>query len=148
MSALWDVYVQQFKTTIASQLQYRAALVIWSIGHILEPLIYLVVWSTVSRSSGGSVSGFTTAEFAAYFIVLMLVNHVTFSWIMFEYDYRVRHGTLSFALLRPVHPIHADVADNVAFKLLTLPMMCLAALILASAFRPALHFVPLSLIHI
>jgi len=142
VSALWDVYVQQFKTTIATQLQYRAALVIWLVGHILEPLIYLVVWSTVSRSSGGSVSGFTPAEFAAYFIVLMLVNHVTFSWIMFEYDYRVRHGTLSFALLRPVHPIHADIADNVSFKLITLPMMSLAAVILALAFRPAWHWVP------
>ena len=39
MSALVDVYVQQFKTTIATQLQYRAALVIWLIGHILEPLM-------------------------------------------------------------------------------------------------------------
>jgi len=72
----------------------------------------------------------------------MLVNHVTFSWIMFEYDYRVRHGTLSFALLRPVHPIHADIADNVSFKLITLPMMLLAAVILALAFRPALHLTP------
>jgi ABC-2 type transport system permease protein len=72
----------------------------------------------------------------------MLVNHVTFSWIMFEYDYRVRQGTLSFALLRPVHPIHADIADNVAFKLITLPMMLLAAAILALAFRPTLHWVP------
>jgi ABC-2 type transport system permease protein len=142
MRALWDVYVQQFKTTIATQLQYRAALVIWLIGHILEPLIYLVVWSTVARSSGGSVSGFTTAEFAAYFILLMLVNHVTFSWIMFEYDYRIRHGTLSFALLRPVHPIHADIADNVSFKLITLPVMFLAAAILAFAFRPAWHWAP------
>ena len=49
----------------------------------------------------------------------MLVNHVTFTWIMWEYDYRVRQGTLSFALLRPVHPIHADIADNVSFKLIT-----------------------------
>ncbi len=142
MSALVDVYIQQFKTTIATQLQYRAALVIWLIGHILEPLIYLVVWSTVSRSSGGSAGGFTTAGFAAYFIVLMVVNHVTFSWIMFEYDYRVRHGTLSFALLRPIHPIHADIADNVSFKLITLPMMLLAAVILALAFRPTLHWMP------
>ncbi len=142
MSALWNIYVQQFKTTLAAQVQYRAALVIWLIGHILEPLIYLVVWSTVSRSSGGSVSGFTTGEFAAYFILLMLVNHVTFTWIMFEYDYRIRQGTLSFALLRPIHPIHADIADNISFKLLTLPMMLLAAVILALAFPPAASLVP------
>ena len=122
---LVEVYVQQFKTTLASQLQYRAALVIWLIGHVLEPLIYLVVWSVVSASSGGSVGGFTTGDFAAYFILLMLVNHVTYTWIMYEYEYRVRQGALSFALLRPVHPIHADIADNVSSKLITLPGMLL-----------------------
>jgi ABC-2 type transport system permease protein len=136
-----DVYVQQFKTTLASQLQYRAALAIWMLGHVLDPLIYLVVWSTVARSSGGSVGGFDASEFAAYF-VLMLVNHATFSWLMWEYDYRIRHGTLSFALLRPVHPIHADIADNVSFKLLTFVLLLPTAAGLAVAFRPAFHLVP------
>ena len=142
MRALLDVYVQQFKTTLASQLQYRAALVIWMLGHVLDPLIYLVVWSTVSRSSGGSVGGFTTGEFAAYFVVLMLVNHATFSWLMWEYDYRIRHGTLSFALLRPVHPIHADIADNVSFKLITFVFMLPIAIGLAIVFRATLHLSP------
>ena len=113
MNGLVDLYIQQFRTSFASVLQYRASLVIWLIGHVLEPLIYLVVWSVVSHSSGGSVGGFTAREFAAYFIVLMLVNHASYTWIMYEYEYRVRHGTLSFALLRPVHPIHSDIADNV-----------------------------------
>jgi ABC-2 type transport system permease protein len=123
-------------------LQYRAALVIWLIGHVLEPLIYLVVWSAVSRSSGGSVGGYGTAEFAAYFIVLMLVNHVTYTWIMYEYEYRVRHGSLSFALLRPVHPIHADLADNISSKVITLPLILAAAAVLGLLFRPAFHIVP------
>ena len=49
------LYVQQFRTSLASMLQYRASLVIWLIGHVVEPLIYLVVWSTVSRAHGGGV---------------------------------------------------------------------------------------------
>jgi len=137
-----DVYIQQFKTTLAAQVQYRAALVIWTIGHILDPVIYLVVWSTVARSSGGSVGGFDTGEFAAYFIALMLVNHATFSWLMWEYDYRIRHGDLSFALLRPIHPIHADIADNVSFKLITFTVMLPIAAGLAMVFHPTLHLVP------
>lgn len=142
MSGLIDLYLQQFKTTLAAMLQYRAALVIWLIGQILEPLIYLVVWTVVSQTQGGSVGGFTTGEFAAYFIGLMLVNHLTYTWIMYEYEYRVRHGSLSFALLRPVHPIHSDIADNVSSKVVSLPGMFLAAVVLGLLFRPTFHFVP------
>jgi len=139
---LLDVYVQQFKTTLAAQAQYRAALVIWIIGHIVDPVIYLVVWDTVARSSGGSVGTFTTGDFGAYFVLLMLVNHATFTWIMWEYEYRIRHGDLSFALLRPLHPIHADIADNVSFKLITFVFMLPIAAGLAIVFRATLPFIP------
>ncbi|MBP1767013.1 MAG: hypothetical protein H6P98_1128 [Candidatus Aminicenantes bacterium] len=141
MRGLAGIYAQQFKVTMASFIQYRAALVIWLIGHVLEPLIYLVVWSTVSRSAGGSVGGFTAADFAAYFIVLMIVNHMTYTWIMYEYEYRVRQGTFSPDLLRPVHPIHSDIADNLTSKLITLPGMLVIAVSLGFIFRPALHTV-------
>jgi ABC-2 type transport system permease protein len=139
VSGLPGLYSQQFKTSLAMMLQYRASLVIWLIAHVLDPLVYLVVWTRVSRSSGGSVGGYGAAEFAAYFIVLMLVNHVTYTWIMYEYEYRVRHGSLSFALLRPVHPIHSDLADNVSSKIVTLPLILAAAVILGLIFRPVFH---------
>jgi ABC-2 type transport system permease protein len=139
VNALLDVYLQQFKTTLAAQVQYRAALVIWMISHVLEPVIYLVVWDTVARSSGGRVGAYTTGDLAAYFILLMLVNHATFTWIMYEYDYRITHGELSFALLRPIHPIHADIADNVSFKLITFMFMLPIAAGLAIVFRATLH---------
>lgn len=142
MKTLADLYAQQFKTTFASMLQYRASLVIWMIAHVLEPLVYLIVWSTVSSTVGGSVGDYTTREFAAYFIVMMLVNHVTYTWIMYEYEYRIREGALSFALLKPVHPIHSDIADNISSKLITLPGMLLVAVGLALMFHPAAAFVP------
>jgi len=130
------LYQQQFKTTFATMLQYRASLLIWMIGQVLEPLIYLVVWSTVTVSRGGSTGDYTAPEFAAYFIALMLVNQMTFTWIMWEYDYRIREGLLSPALLRPVHPIHADIADNISSKLVTLPVMILIAIGLSLLFKP------------
>jgi ABC-2 type transport system permease protein len=142
MKALLELYGQQFKTTLAAMFQYRASLLIWMIGHVLEPLVYLVVWSVVSNSGGGSVGDYTTREFAAYFILLMLVSGVTYTWIMYEFEYRVRHGSLSFALLKPVHPIHSDIADNMSSKLITLPFMLLIAVVLAVIFRPALSPTP------
>jgi ABC-2 type transport system permease protein len=123
-------------------LQYRAMLVIYTIGHVLEPLVYLIVWSVVSNTSGGSVGNYTAQGFAAYFIVMMLVNHATYTWIMYEFEYRIREGKLSFLLLKPVHPIHSDIADNICAKMVTLPVMLLAAACLAMIFKPAAAVVP------
>lgn len=136
MRGLVDLYVQQFKTTFASMVQYRASLFIWMISHVLEPLVYLVVWSVVSEGGGGSVGDYTTAAFAGYFIILMLVENVSYTWIMYEYDYRVREGMLSPALLKPVHPIHMDIADNISSKLITMPFMLLVAVVLSLIFHP------------
>jgi ABC-2 type transport system permease protein len=131
---LVEIYLQQFKTTTAMMFQYRASLLIWMIGQVLEPLIYLVVWSTVSNTLGGNVGNYTTAQFAGYFLVFMVVNQITYTWIMFEFEYRVREGMLSFALLRPVHPIHSFIADNLSSKLITLPIMMAIAIALAIVF--------------
>ena len=134
--ALLRLYAQQFKTTFASMVQYRASLFIWMIAQVLEPLVYLIVWSTVSNGSGGSVGGYTAQGFAAYYLALMLVNQVTYTWIMYEYEYRVRQGSLSFALLKPVHPIHSDISDNLSSKLVTLPILLAVAGVLALIFHP------------
>jgi ABC-2 type transport system permease protein len=142
MTSLVEVYRQEIRTSFAAMLQYRASLVIWLISQVLDPVIYLVVWSTVSVASGGAVGGYTRGGFAAYFLVLMVVNNITYSWIMHEYEYRVREGTLSAALLRPLHPIHADVADNLASKMVSTPMMIAVAIALGFVFRPTVHFVP------
>jgi ABC-2 type transport system permease protein len=148
---LLALYRAQFRTTIAEQLQYRGGLAIWTIGLVLEPVIYLAVWSTVARSQGGAVAGFGAADFAAYFLVALVVNQATFTWIMWEMEYWIRQGHLSPLLLRPVHPIHRQIAVNLTFKLLTLTVVVPAALILGVVFRPnfagiepwtALAFIP------
>src|SRR5215204_4252628 len=93
MTDLITLYRAQFKTTIASQFQYRGALAIWIIGLILQPVIYLSVWSTVARSQGGNVDGFTASDFAAYYLTALVVSQATFTWIMWEMEYWIRQGT-------------------------------------------------------
>jgi ABC-2 type transport system permease protein len=146
VKALFELYVQQFKVTLASMFAYRASLLIWTIGQILEPLVYLVVWSLVSNASGGSVGDITTRQFAAYFILMMLVNQVTYTWIMFEFEYRIREGTFSFSLLKPVHPIHSDIADNISSKLITTPFMVLVAAVLTLVFHPSITVMPWAIV--
>jgi ABC-2 type transport system permease protein len=136
VTGLRDIYRALMARSIAIELQYRASMFIWMIGTVLEPVIYLTVWSVIAQGQGGEVGGFAQGEFAAYFIMMMLVNHYTFSWVMWEYEFYVREGMLSPLLLKPVHPIHNDLANNLAYKLITTVVILPVAALLVVLFQP------------
>jgi ABC-2 type transport system permease protein len=150
MRDLLDLYRAFLSIRIAEQLQYRVAATIWLIEVALSPLISIVVWSAVARSQGGMVNGYTISSFAAYFIAAMLVNYVTHTWVFWEFEWRIRKGMFSSALLKPVHPIHGDVANNLAYKLLMLFVIAPVTLLLVLLFHPVFHLnwwhVPLLLV--
>ncbi len=146
MKALLAVYRAQLKTSFLMYLQYRASSVLWLLGMVLEPVIYLVVWSTIAGANGGAVDGYTAGDFAAYFLVLLLVNHLTDNWVYYEFQERVRQGLLSPLLLRPIHPIHADIAQNLTYKFMMLVVMLPTAGALGLVFHPTASITPLSLL--
>jgi ABC-2 type transport system permease protein len=133
---LLAVYRAFFLATFAVQMQYRAAILIWLIGLVVQPVVYLVVWRTVA--GGGEVGGYDAAGFSAYYIGLMLVNHTTFSWIMHTYDFEIRQGHLSALLLKPTNPMHIHLADNVTYKLISFVVVLPTAGLLALYFQPRL----------
>jgi ABC-2 type transport system permease protein len=136
MTALARLYAALVRVAIAEQLQYRAANAIWILGAVLEPIVYLVVWSAVARAQGGSVGDYTPAQLAAYYMAFLLVNHVTFNWVMWDFQYRIETGQLAFQLLRPVHPLHQDLADNLGYKLVMLVLLVPVLGLLAWGFEP------------
>ena len=135
-----SIYLAYLKTSIAVMFQYRASMLIWMIWRVIEPIIYLVVWTTVAKSRGGEVGGYTPGTFAAYYIVVMIVQQYTFTWIMHEYEWRVRSGTLFAVLLKPIHPIHSDIADNIGYKVLMTVIIFPAALFIGLLFAPVFTF--------
>ena len=64
LRSLADFYVTTMRTEISTQFQYRAATYMYLLGMVAEPVIYLVVWSTIADSSGGEVNGLTAGDFA------------------------------------------------------------------------------------
>ena len=58
-----DFYVTAFRVQVQTQLQYRAATYMYTLGMVAEPTIYLVVWSTIARSHGGTINGLTPHAF-------------------------------------------------------------------------------------
>ena len=137
-----NVYRANLKMAVASMLQYRFAILIWAVWGFVGPLISLAVWSAATAAKGGAIQNtangatYGRADFAAYFLVFMIFGHLTMSWDAFEFAWRVRDGNLSPRLLKPLHPIHADAANNIAFKLCTTVMLLPVWIALFVIFKP------------
>jgi ABC-2 type transport system permease protein len=52
-----DYYLTRARTQIQSNFQYRVATYMWLVGMLAEPIVYLVVWTTIAEQQGGSVQG-------------------------------------------------------------------------------------------
>src|SRR3979411_2368879 len=117
------IYRQLLIAQIQAAAQYRIQAVLWMLFSIIRPVIFLAAWTAVSTAQGGSVGGYTTSDFAAYYIALTIVGHLTTAWNSFEFEFEVRQGRLSPKLLRPLHPLHYSVVENLIWKLTTLPAL-------------------------
>ena len=137
------LYLAYMRLAIAVQLQYRVANYFYMIGMVAEPVIYLVVWSTVATQQGGQVGGFTPGDFAAYYIVWTLVRNMNIVFTPWGWEQRIREGELSGLLLRPLHPLHHDVAFFAGWKFVVILLWLPLAALLTLVFRPTLDLEPL-----
>jgi ABC-2 type transport system permease protein len=133
-----DFYLTTMRTEVQSQFQYRAATYMYLIGMVAEPVIYLVVWSTIARSHGGSVQGITAGEFAAYYIVWTLVRNMNIVFTPYGWEWRIREGHFSGLLLRPLHPLHYDLAQFAGSKVIWVLFYLPIAFVLTLIFKPTL----------
>jgi ABC-2 type transport system permease protein len=138
-----DLYLVMFRISILENIQYRVANYFYMIGMIAEPVIYLVVWSTIARQQGGQVGGLTPGAFAAYYIVWTLVRQMNIVFTVYGWDERIRQGELSAMLLQPLFPIHRDIAFIGGWKLVTIVMWLPIAAVLTLLFSPQLDVRPI-----
>ena len=124
MRRMIDIYATLTKIAVLTQLQYPVANYFYMIGMIAEPVIYLVVWSTVARAQGGQVGGYTPGQFAGYYIVWTLVRNMNIVFTPFGWEWRIREGQLSMELMRPIHPLHSDVARFAGWKVVVNSVSC------------------------
>ncbi len=141
-----DLYATTMRIAIAEQFQYRVANYFYMIGMIAEPVVYLVVWTTVANQQGGSVSGITSGEFAAYYIVWTLVRNMNVVFTPFGWEERIREGQFSGLLLRPIHPLHWDLGYFAGWKVVVIVLWLPIAYILSLLFHPTAHITPLGVI--
>jgi ABC-2 type transport system permease protein len=133
-----DFYLSAMRIAAISQFQYSVAQLFYMIGMLVEPIIYLVVWSTVARQMGGSVGGYTPGTFATYYIVWTLVRNMNIVFTPYGWEGRIKYGRLSMELMRPINPIHNDVAFLAGIKVVMIAIWLPVAVFLTLFFKPTL----------
>ena len=136
------------KHTWMMWLQQRSFFFLLAFGWMISPLIYLFVWSTVAE--GRTVGGLTQGQFVAYYLVLILVNQLTFSQTNWTVGDVIRYGGMNALLLRPLSPIFdtlsTEVAGKVVYMAFVVPVVAVLALVLRPeldvSLRNGLAFVP------
>ncbi|HKD74316.1 MAG TPA: ABC-2 family transporter protein, partial [Ktedonobacterales bacterium] len=144
--SLLDFYITSMKTAIITQFQYRVSNYFYMIGMVAEPVIYLVVWSTVARAQGGTVGGISAGGFAAYYIVWTLVRNMNIVFTPYGWEFRIRDGQLAGLLLRPLHPIHYDISYFAGWKVVVIILWLPIAAVLTLIFHPTLNVTPLGIV--
>jgi ABC-2 type transport system permease protein len=121
-------------------MQYRSFFFLLAFGWMIPPLIYLFVWSTAAgnRTLGGLARG----EFVAYYLVLILVNQITYAQTNWTVGDLIRYGQMNRLLLRPLHPLYDAMASELAGKVVYLafdvPVVAALALVLRPEWHPTL----------
>ncbi|MCI0346799.1 MAG: ABC-2 family transporter protein [Chloroflexi bacterium] len=146
LRGLFDVYLTEMRIAIAEQIQYRASNYFYMLGMVAEPVIYLVVWTTVAIQQGGSVGGFTPGQLAAYYIVWTLVRNINIVFTPYGWEWRIREGQLSAQLLRPLFPIVEDLGFFLGWKPVVILLWLPIAIFLALVFQPTLSPSPLAIL--
>jgi ABC-2 type transport system permease protein len=125
------------KRTWSSWLQHRGFFYLVAFSWMIPLLIYLFVWSTAAAE--GTVGGLTQGDLVGYYIVLILVNQLTFCSNNWTVGDAIRYGRLNLLLLRPLSPVYDALASEVAVKVVFMTFVIPVAAILALLLRPGLH---------
>ncbi|MED5053763.1 ABC-2 family transporter protein [Anoxybacillus rupiensis] len=108
-------YAALLRMKYMEMLAYRLATIVWMTGAIAQPLITMAVWINIDPSQSDA--------FFFYFMAVIFVERMTSAWDVWELDREIREGTFSNYIIRPLHPIHWAIAENVVYKLLFLVIL-------------------------
>jgi len=125
------------KSTWSSWMQHRGFFFLLAFGWMIPPLIYLCVWSTAAGKE--RIGGLTRGEFVAYYLVLILVNQLTYSQTNWTVGDVIREGKMSTLLLRPMSPLYDALSTEVAGKVVCMAFVVPVAAVLALVLRPEWH---------
>jgi ABC-2 type transport system permease protein len=127
---MFHKYLVLLRMKYVEMFAYRLATLVWLFGAMVQPIITMMVWINIYQSQ--------TDSFILYFTTLIFVERCTSAWDVWELDHEIREGTFSYQIVRPFHPIHWSIAENIIYKGLFL-IFLIPAWIILSFFFPVLQ---------
>ena len=125
------------RSTWLSWMQYRSFFFILAFGWMIPPLIYLLVWSTAAGE--GNISGMTRGAFVAYYLILILVNQITYAQTNWTVGDLIRYGQINKVLMRPIPPLYDALASEFAGKVVYLIFVVPIVVILGFILKPQME---------
>jgi ABC-2 type transport system permease protein len=129
------------RATWASWMQERGFFFMLAFLWMIPPLVALFVWLAAAESegAGGQIAGLSRGAFVAYYLLVMLVNQLTYAQTNWTVGDVIRTGGLTPLLLRPLWPLYNVLASEVAGKVVFMAFVIPAAGVLSLLLKPELN---------
>lgn len=105
---MFHKYVVLLRMKYVEMFAYQLATIVWMTGAMVQPLITMMVWINIYPKQENM--------FIFYFAMLIFVERMTSAWDVWEMEREIREGTYSYQIVRPFHPIHWAIAENLVYK--------------------------------
>ncbi len=128
MNQIWHKFRALFAAWLSHMTIYRAEILIWMLSGTI-PLIMMAVWIGKAQAEGGSLNGFSSQDFAAYFLAAWLSGQLVVAWVAWEMDFAIRQGTFSNKLLRPINPFWEYFMQHFTERFVRGPFLIVVAII-------------------
>lgn len=129
------------RSTWLSWLQYRSFFFILAFGWMVPPLVAMFVW--MAAAGDGEIAAMRRSAFIAYYLVLILVNQLTYSQTNWTVGDIIREGSLNHWLIRPLSPLYqilsSEIAGKVVYLVFTIPIIIFLVILLKPQFSFTLN---------
>lgn len=111
---------------------YRAEGVIWMLVEVSEPLVAIIFWLAAFQTHD-SIGGYSLSSMVLYYLGVMLINNLVATHPQYELSEKIRDGSFSNYLLKPVNIASLYMAGSGSWRVVRI-ILFLPPLLLLTPF--------------